>query len=357
MNINTRKNKIAYLFKIASNGLLSLWSTSRPQRFSEDESGLNSWINDVKSKTGKDDEELLAGILKDELNPIILSSIVDWQDFSIIFPKGAQLRKSWKKNGDKTFESFIEFSKKNGISNSQALLDKINSLSPSEIEPANMPSSQPISQQIAKPEEEIQNKVEKSNSNAANSTGDAWLMDISNAVKSISSASGIPEGIIFAQGALESSYGKNHIGGFNYFGMKGEGTAGSISAKTKEEFKPGEMSTIKDKFKKFNNVEEGFQSYANLLKQSSRFSYATQAFSNDPAKFAIWIWGRGYATDSKYPDKLSSISKNIAQKLGRPELAWDYDGEERRIIDTLSSMRPEDRVSKTVELLKSSPMA
>jgi flagellum-specific peptidoglycan hydrolase FlgJ len=356
MNITTRKNKIAYLFKIASNGLLSLWSTSRPQRFSEDESGLNSWINDVKSKIGKDDEALLEGILKDELNPIILSSIGDWQDFSIIFPKGALLRKAWKKNGDKTFESFIEFAKKNVISNSQALLDKINSLSPSEIEPANVPSAQPattpIPQQTITPKEEIQDKIEKSTSNAVNSSGDAWLMDISDAVRSISNANGIPEGIIFAQGALESSYGKHHIGGFNYFGMKGEGTAGSISAKTKEEFKPGEMSTIKDKFKKFNNVEEGFQSYANLLKQSSRFSYATQAFSNDPAKFAIWIWGRGYATDSKYPYKLSSISKNIAQKLGRPELAWDYDGEERRIIDTLSSMRPEDRVSKTVELLK-----
>jgi len=344
MNKIIRKNKLNYLFKIASDNLMSIWSVSRPQRFSEDESGLNSWINDIKSKIGTDDETILAGILRDELNPIVLSSMEDWQDFSVIFPKGEEIRKAWKKNGDKTFFSFLDWTKKSGVSNLQAALDKINSLQSKPMEPVSIKAP-------AKPEN-VQNMVEKSTSNGAKSTGDTWLMEISDAVKSISNANGIPEGIIFAQGALESSYGKNHIGGFNYFGMKGEGTAGSISAKTKEEFKPGEMSTIKDKFKRFNNIEEGFQSYANLLKQSNRFSYATQAFSDDPAKFAIWIWGRGYATDSKYPDKLSSISKNIAQKLGRPDLAWDYDAEERRIIDTLSSMRPEDRVSKTVELLK-----
>jgi flagellum-specific peptidoglycan hydrolase FlgJ len=344
MNKETRKNRLVYLMKVGSDQLISAWSISRPGRFSDDELGLNSWIEDVKSKIETDDETILAGILRDELNPIVLSSMEDWQDFSVIFPKGEAIRKAWKKNGDKTFPSFLDWTKKSGVSNLQSALDKINSLQPKPIEPTSIEAP-------TKPEN-VQNMAQKSTSNGSKSTGDTWLMEISDAVKSISNANGIPEGIIFAQGALESSYGKNNIGGFNYFGMKGEGTAGSISAKTKEEFKPGEMSTIKDKFKKFNNIEEGFQSYANLLKQSSRFSYATQAFSDDPAKFAIWIWGRGYATDSKYPDKLSSISKNIAQKLGRSDLAWDYDGEERRIIDTLSSMRPEDRVSRTLELLK-----
>ena len=356
MNRNIRKNKIAYLFKIASNDLMSIWSVSRPQRFSEDEAGLNSWIDDVKSKTGIEDDSILAGILRDEINPIVLSSIGDWQDFSIIFPKGELLRKAWKKNGDKTFTSFLEWTKKSGISNSQGLLDKINSMPPKVSKPEVIESSpvQPTPSKSIQPPEKIQ---QKNTSSIGSSSGDTWLMEISDAVGSVSRANGIPEGIIFAQGSLESGFGKHHLGGFNYFGMKGEGTAGSMSTKTKEEFKPGQMSTIKDRFKMFNNIEEGFQAYANLLKTSSRFSYATQAFSDDPAKFAIWIWGRGYATDSKYPDKLSSISKTVAQKLGRPDLAWDYDAEERRIIDTLSSLRPEDRVSKTVQLMKGGSVA
>jgi hypothetical protein len=339
MKNNFRKDKILLIFKTASDRLLSLWMTSRPARFSPTEEGLASWKEDIESYLGIKDEEEMVKILGGDLDPAVLGMVKDWQTMLAIFPRGEEIRRSWIKNRNRDFSSFIDWVRKTGNFESNKILSSLNA---------------------AKFEDEKKQepkKSEESYSAKPPSGGNSWLFEISDAVKNISRANGIPEGIIFAQGSLESNYGKSHIGGFNYFGMKGEGTAGSISAKTKEEFKPGEVSTIRDKFKKFNNLEEGFQSYANLLKQSNRFSYATQAFSDDPAKFAIWIWGRGYATDSKYPDKLSSISKNIAQKLGRPELAWDYDGEERRIIDTLSSMRPEDRVSKTVELLKTNSMA
>ena len=136
MNREIRKNKLVYLMKMGSDQLISAWSISRPQRFSDDESGLNAWIEDVKSNIGTEDQSLMNGILKDELNLSVLDSINDWQAFSVIFPKGEELRRGWKKSGDKKWESFLSWLKSNGITNAKVALSKMNEvrLMPKKIE-------------------------------------------------------------------------------------------------------------------------------------------------------------------------------------------------------------------------------
>lgn len=146
MNREIRKNRLVYLMKMGSDQLISAWSISRPQRFSDDESGLNAWIKDVKSEAGTEDESIMIGILKDELNPSVLDSVSDWQTFSAIFPKGEELRRAWKRAGDKRWDSFLSWLKENGITNSKAALSKMNEIrfAPAIIEkPSDIPAESP----------------------------------------------------------------------------------------------------------------------------------------------------------------------------------------------------------------------
>lgn len=165
-------------------------------------------------------------------------------------------------------------------------------------------------------------------------------------IKRISEKYSIPEAVAFAQFALESNFGKSHINGFNFFGIKGVGNAGSSFSKTKEEFEPNNQISIRDTFKKNKTIEEGFDSYGRLLRDSTRYNLATEKYYELPAKFVIWIWANGYATDSKYPEKLSAISKKIASELDRQDLVISFSEEEIRFINYLATLQPKDRAEK-----------
>lgn len=132
--------------KMGSDQLISAWSISRPQRFSDDELGLNSWIEDVKSDLGTEDESVMLKILRNELDSSVLSLVDGWQSFSIIFPKGEDLRRAWKRSGDKKWESFLSWIKSNGITNSDDALSKMNQSKMSER--ISMPTIEPEKAQV-----------------------------------------------------------------------------------------------------------------------------------------------------------------------------------------------------------------
>lgn len=192
----------------------------------------------------------------------------------------------------------------------------------------------------------IKGKLNESERPITKAPEEEWILYAPENIKRISEKYGIPESVAFAQFALESNYGKNNIGGFNFFGIKGIGNDGSTSVKTIEEFVPGKKVTINDSFKKYKSIEDGFDSYANLLINSKRFSEAITSYSKSPGKFVIWIWANGYATDSSYPQKLANVSKSISKKLGRQDLIISFSAEEESLIKYLSSLPPEQRRSK-----------
>jgi hypothetical protein len=333
MKKEIRKNKLIQFFKIASNNLNSLWLNSNPKRFSADQTGLESWKSDVGSQLGIKDEESLIKILSGEILPELVGSARDWSSIAVLFPRGEEIRRAWKKREDNSLSSFLDWIKSRGLKDSGVILGKI------------LEENKSLQKERVTLFEKIPEKkpVEKPVSSPGKNLGDqklALIKEVEPAVKKISERYNIPEGIIFAQWALESAYGTKDIGGYNYFGMKGVGTAGSTHVKTKEEYQTGNVTTEVAGFKKFNNPEEGFDAYGKLLSGSGNFGYATEAFKDDPAKFAIWIWGNSYATSSKYPISLATTAKSIGTTLGRGDIGWDYTPEEMDLIQRMTALDP-----------------
>ncbi len=117
---------------------------------------------------------------------------------------------------------------------------------------------------------------------------------------------GVPWQVTLAQAALESGWGKHAIGGYNIFGIKGTGPAGSVSIPTKE-YVNGRYITITAKFAKYNNFHEAVVLHGKLF-HNGYYNKAIAAFAKDrsPVNFAKNIHGI-YATSPVYANTLISI--------------------------------------------------
>lgn len=110
---------------------------------------------------------------------------------------------------------------------------------------------------------------------------------------------------IIAQACCESNFGISQLGYkyHNYFGMKcGSAWNGrSVNLRTKEEYKIGVLTTIKDNFRVYDNMEEGVKGYFTFI-SAKRYSNLKTAAT--PQQFAELLKADGYATSSKYVDTL-----------------------------------------------------
>ena len=130
MRLNTKK--ILNIFKSASHSLYSVWSKTHPLRYSDSESGMNSWIDDLKA-FGIMNEDDLARILNDDFDTSFLEKMNDWSDISSMFPSGDKIRKVWQANSsDKSLSAFIFWLKKGQSANSRGILDQITKKNPTE---------------------------------------------------------------------------------------------------------------------------------------------------------------------------------------------------------------------------------
>lgn len=118
---------------------------------------------------------------------------------------------------------------------------------------------------------------------------------------------GVDPRIILAQAALETGWGKS-VAGNNFFGIKSHGRKGGVTVGTSEEVN-GEMVRIRDSFRAYADADESFQDYADFLATNDRYLPMLAAKGLDAQLEAL---GRsGYATDSKYTQKLRSIINNL----------------------------------------------
>lgn len=110
---------------------------------------------------------------------------------------------------------------------------------------------------------------------------------------------------IIAQACCESNFGISQLGCkyHNYFGMKcGNAWKGeSVNLRTKEEFKVGVLTTIKDNFRVYDSMEKGVKGYFAFI-SAKRYSNLKTAIT--PQQFAEMLKADGYATSSKYVDTL-----------------------------------------------------
>lgn len=127
-----------------------------------------------------------------------------------------------------------------------------------------------------------------------------------------------------AQACLESAWGLSGLAKFhNYFGLKcGSKWKGkSVNMKTKEEYTVGTLTTIKDNFRAYDNMEEGVKGYYDFINTSR---YANLKTATTPLQYAQYIKADGFATSSTYVNTLVStvnkwgLTKYDSQLSGSP---------------------------------------
>lgn len=116
---------------------------------------------------------------------------------------------------------------------------------------------------------------------------------------------------IIAQACIESAFGTSSLGyrWHNYFGMKcGSSWKGkSVNLSTKEEYVPGQLSTIRDNFRVYDSMEDGVKGYFDFI---STKRYANLKDAQTPKEYLELIKKDGYATSSSYVNtNLNCISR------------------------------------------------
>ena len=115
-----------------------------------------------------------------------------------------------------------------------------------------------------------------------------------------------------AQAILETGWGSK-VKGNNYFGIKGKGQEFT----THEEL-DGLMVKQKDEFRTYDSLEDSVRDYGKFLKENKRYKPLLEADSFDEQIEALA--GSGYATDSRYGEKVKEIALGDALK------GWEQKG-------------------------------
>lgn len=117
---------------------------------------------------------------------------------------------------------------------------------------------------------------------------------------------GIPAQLTLAQAALESGWGKHAIGGYNIFGIKGSGPAGSVVQSTREYTK----THIKAAFAKFHNFYEAVSEHGQLFHNGSYDKAIAQYQKNGNIAGFVKNIAPVYATAPNYDRTLLGMIKH-----------------------------------------------
>lgn len=118
---------------------------------------------------------------------------------------------------------------------------------------------------------------------------------------------------VIAQAIIESNFGRSTLSAryHNYFGLKcGSSWKGaSVKLSTKEEYKVGTLTSIKDNFRVYPDMESGVAGYYDFI---STKRYANLKTATTYRMYAEFLKADGYATSSTYVNTLC----NTVEKYG-----------------------------------------
>ena len=116
---------------------------------------------------------------------------------------------------------------------------------------------------------------------------------------------------IIAQAILESGWGKSSLASkyHNYFGLKcgGAWNGKSVNMATKEEYKVGTLTNIRDNFRVYDSMEDGVKGYFDFINTRR---YANLKGVRSPEEYVRRIKADGYATSSSYVDTLLKVIRD-----------------------------------------------
>ena len=153
---------------------------------------------------------------------------------------------------------------------------------------------------------------------------------------------------IIAQAILESGWGKSGLASkyHNYFGLKcGSSWKGkSVNMATKEEYKVGTLTNIRDNFRVYDSMEAGVKGYFDFINTSR---YANLKGVKSPEEYVRRIRADGYATSSKYVDNIMRVIRD--NKLTRFDGNGDGDMKKDELTgEVLSGKEIIDIIAKRV---------
>ena len=116
---------------------------------------------------------------------------------------------------------------------------------------------------------------------------------------------------IIAQAIIESGWGKSGLASkyHNYFGLKcgSSWKGGSVNMATREEYKPGVVTNIRDNFRTYEDFDAGIRGYFEFINTSR---YANLKGVKNPEEYLRRIKADGYATSSKYVDNIMRVIRD-----------------------------------------------
>ena len=116
---------------------------------------------------------------------------------------------------------------------------------------------------------------------------------------------------IIAQAIIESGWGKSGLASkyHNYFGLKcgGSWKGGSVNMSTKEEYKPGVVTNIRDNFRTYEDFDAGIRGYFEFINTKR---YANLKRVKSPEEYVRRLKADGYATSSKYVDNVMRVIRD-----------------------------------------------
>jgi flagellum-specific peptidoglycan hydrolase FlgJ len=135
----------------------------------------------------------------------------------------------------------------------------------------------------------------------------AFIVSISEQCKQEMKNHSIFASVKIAQAILESAWGTSELAvkAKNIYGLKGTGPAGSILINTREYDQRDGWTTIKAKFKKYDDVNESIRDHTQFLIGKSRYVKVFEATSYQES--CREFQNAGYATDPQYATKLIRI--------------------------------------------------
>jgi hypothetical protein len=122
---------------------------------------------------------------------------------------------------------------------------------------------------------------------------------------------GVPVSVTLAQAAIESGWGKSPIGGYNIFGIKGSGTAGTTKVWTTDETKSGVRFRNYTNFAVYRDLEDAVMAHGKLF-HNGYYDKGMKQFAkdHDPYRFLKNIAGT-YANGAKYDAAVSKVMKDF----------------------------------------------
>ena len=130
---------------------------------------------------------------------------------------------------------------------------------------------------------------------------------------------GVDAGVLIAQAALETGWGKSVIrhsdgrSSFNLFNIKADKSwQGKHVNKRTLEFEQGQPKKRMARFRSYGSWQQSFLDYARFIKTNPRYQQALKV-SADPERYMHELQKAGYATDPEYGHKVMRIYKGSTQ--------------------------------------------